>query len=58
MLIKLLLSGNKKYYNKLLNSSFDFRCDQAASNGVVHSVDSLILPRNMGQKKKRSFWVF
>jgi len=40
------------------NQAAIVRCDQAASNGVVHSIDSLILPRNMGQKKKRSFWVF
>jgi len=31
-------------------------CDQAATNGVVHSIDSLILPRNMSNKKKKSFW--
>jgi len=31
-------------------------CDQAATNGVVHSIDSIILPRNMSNKKKKSFW--
>merc|ERR1712115_110013 len=33
-------------------------CNQAATNGVVHSIDSIILPRNMSNKKKKSFWVF
>ena len=58
MLIKLLLLGKKNILYDFFKNSFDFRCDQAAINGVVHSVDSFILPRNMGQKRKRSFWVF
>jgi len=37
------------------------RCDIAATNGIVHSVDSLLLPRNLVKSKgtqKKKFWMF
>jgi len=38
------------------NRAAILRCDQAATNGVVHSVDSLIFPRNMNNNKRKTAW--
>merc|ERR1711970_452840 len=37
------------------------RCDIAATNGIVHSVDTLLLPRNLQRNKgndRKKFWMF
>merc|ERR1719245_2720554 len=44
--------------NIYANKAAVVRCDQAATNGVVHTVDSLLLPRNFNNKKTSSFWDF
>jgi len=42
------------------NQSAVVRCDLAATNGVVHSVDALLLPRHLQRKgaNKKKFWMF
>lgn len=43
------------------NHAAIIRCDIAATNGIVHSVDTLLLPRNLQKSRgtiERKFWMF
>eukprot|EP00091_Calanus_sinicus_P018566 TRINITY_DN4285_c0_g1_i7.p1 TRINITY_DN4285_c0_g1~~TRINITY_DN4285_c0_g1_i7.p1 ORF type:complete len:129 (+),score=48.30 TRINITY_DN4285_c0_g1_i7:1025-1411(+) len=43
------------------NQAAIVRCDLAATNGIVHSVDTLLLPRGLVRTKganKNKFWMF
>merc|ERR1711953_903624 len=44
--------------NIYANKAAIVRCDQAASNGVVHSLDRLLLPADFSNNNKSNFWDF
>merc|ERR1711868_357539 len=50
--LRLRSNGGHIYANR----AAILRCDQAATSGVVHSVDSLIFPRNMNNNKRKTAW--